>query len=318
MGGDIKLQSEEGKGTEIIFQLPITVGNKTLSRPTPPRIDSMSWSIPPVRKDRPPPARQVPIKSVALYTRNAQARELFSSLVGSFDVELADTDADPLHIDQVDHDAVCIGMELFEEIPALCLKLLGPEKLPVFVLYSEKERGAFFTSVAEADNVILVRRPLAIHRLVQCLREPWKYMGGRSIPRKQSSTPTDTIQALSMTSERQEVAAKAAETANTVRFETDFMTDEHKIPMPEPKTVLMVEDNQVNGKMGLKLLSIVGYKAELAEDGAVALDMIIKNESKYDVVLMDCQVCPACANLTIDAGDGWVGMHKTDTRVGEG
>ena len=123
-------------------------------------------------------------------------------------------------------------------------------------------------------------------------------MGGRSIPRKHVSTAPNTIEKLSLTTQRREIAAKAAVTANTVRFETDYdsIAEENKIPIPEPKTVLMVEDNEVNGKMGLKLLSIVGYNAELAEDGAVALEMIMQNQSRYDVVLMDCQVIPRVYN----------------------
>jgi DNA-binding response OmpR family regulator len=73
----------------------------------------------------------------------------------------------------------------------------------------------------------------------------------------------------------------------------------------------------VNGKMGLKLLAIAGYVGELAEDGEAALENIMDHGADYDVVLMDCQVCPdmACCLLS-DARDGWIRMHSTDTAVG--
>ena len=81
----------------------------------------------------------------------------------------------------------------------------------------------------------------------------------------------------------------------------------------------MVEDNEVNGRMGLKLLSIAGYSTELAEDGAVALEMITKPGVKYDIVLMNCQVHPALLTPNLpDACDGRLGMHATNTSAGNG
>lgn len=52
--------------------------------------------------------------------------------------------------------------------------------------------------------------------------------------------------------------------------------------------ILLVEDNLVNQKLTLALLSKMGYRADLAKNGQVALDML--SEKDYDLVLMDCQM----------------------------
>ena len=292
MGGDIRLKSEEGKGTEITFEIPVTLGNKAhTTRPAPPRSDSLTWSIPTRRTDNPSPAQIQPIQTIALYTPNPQTFEHLSHVFSVLGVSVMNTDQNPINVEKVSYDAVFVGIEIFELIPALNFKLLGEDKRPCLVLYSEKQRSPFFKAISEADNVILIRRPLAIHRLTSCLKDPSKYIGGHSLPQRLPS-PRHDFEKLSLTTERQ-IAAKAAVPGKTARFESgSTVVDDHKVPMPKPKKVLMVEDNEVNGKMGLKLLSIAGYVGELAEDGAVALEMIQDPLNKYDIVLMDCQVTP--------------------------
>jgi len=52
--------------------------------------------------------------------------------------------------------------------------------------------------------------------------------------------------------------------------------------------LLLVEDNMVNQKLALTLLSKMGYKADLAENGEQAL--VCLGLKHYDLVLMDCQM----------------------------
>ena len=65
-------------------------------------------------------------------------------------------------------------------------------------------------------------------------------------------------------------------------------------PKPEPQRtqtrgrVLVVEDNAINQKVALRLLSTLGYSADLAVNGAEALQKT--QETNYDVILMDCQM----------------------------
>lgn len=52
--------------------------------------------------------------------------------------------------------------------------------------------------------------------------------------------------------------------------------------------VLLVEDNDLNQEVGVKLLSDAGMKTDVAENGIVALEMLDRNE--YDLVIMDMQM----------------------------
>ena len=53
-------------------------------------------------------------------------------------------------------------------------------------------------------------------------------------------------------------------------------------------TLLLVEDNVVNQRVTLSQLKHLGYTADVASDGEVALQMM--TQTTYDLVLMDCQM----------------------------
>ena len=56
---------------------------------------------------------------------------------------------------------------------------------------------------------------------------------------------------------------------------------------PKPN-ILVAEDNELNGEIILELLRENGYKAELAENGKIALEMFERSESgEFGVILMD-------------------------------
>jgi signal transduction histidine kinase/CheY-like chemotaxis protein/ligand-binding sensor domain-containing protein len=64
---------------------------------------------------------------------------------------------------------------------------------------------------------------------------------------------------------------------------------------PEPRAfgvskmrILVVEDNKINQKIMLNLLARMGYRADLAEDGAEAIEAATRQT--YDVILMDIQM----------------------------
>jgi two-component system, sensor histidine kinase len=52
--------------------------------------------------------------------------------------------------------------------------------------------------------------------------------------------------------------------------------------------ILLVEDNKVNQTVALKMLGKLGYEAEVAENGAEAIDRV--KGSSFDLVLMDLQM----------------------------
>ena len=52
--------------------------------------------------------------------------------------------------------------------------------------------------------------------------------------------------------------------------------------------ILLAEDNRINQKVGLALLSRLGYKADVADNGLEALNAALK--TSYDLVLLDIQM----------------------------
>jgi signal transduction histidine kinase/HPt (histidine-containing phosphotransfer) domain-containing protein len=56
----------------------------------------------------------------------------------------------------------------------------------------------------------------------------------------------------------------------------------------EKLRLLMVEDNVVNQQVQLRMLSLMGYHPEVAENGRVALER--HRDAVYDLILMDCQM----------------------------
>ena len=61
-----------------------------------------------------------------------------------------------------------------------------------------------------------------------------------------------------------------------------------KLAEEHPLRILLAEDNLVNQKLALRLLEQMGYRADLASNGAEAVDSVARQS--YDVVLMDVQM----------------------------
>jgi two-component system sensor histidine kinase/response regulator len=54
------------------------------------------------------------------------------------------------------------------------------------------------------------------------------------------------------------------------------------------RRILVVEDNPINQEVMVELLAELGYTAELADDGAEALELLSRRD--YPLILMDCQM----------------------------
>lgn len=64
---------------------------------------------------------------------------------------------------------------------------------------------------------------------------------------------------------------------------------EESIEWNEPN-ILLVEDNKTNQLVALGMLDDMGLDADIANHGKEALEILNKGETKYDIILMDCQM----------------------------
>ncbi|KAJ9611722.1 hypothetical protein H2200_004906 [Cladophialophora chaetospira] len=90
----------------------------------------------------------------------------------------------------------------------------------------------------------------------------------------------------------------------SVRFApiVDVMENGSSTPAHETKTlsgstVLLVEDNKINQRLGVKMLKTLGYKAIVAEDGQEAIEKLIENDQDINLILMD-QSMPRMDGIT--------------------
>ena len=57
------------------------------------------------------------------------------------------------------------------------------------------------------------------------------------------------------------------------------------------KSILLVEDNLINSKLGQRMLATLGYNVVLAYNGLEALEAVKADHDSFSAVLMDLQVC---------------------------
>ncbi|OUS09454.1 hypothetical protein A9Q89_13160 [Gammaproteobacteria bacterium 53_120_T64] len=82
--------------------------------------------------------------------------------------------------------------------------------------------------------------------------------------------------------------------------------------------LLLVEDNLINQQVAIGILEDMGYFADIADNGAVALEMLqqASEEKPYQLILMDCQM-PVLDGYetTAEIRDGGAGERYTDINI---
>jgi len=80
-----------------------------------------------------------------------------------------------------------------------------------------------------------------------------------------------------------------------------------KKPLQLNAKILLVEDNQINQMVAMKMLQKIGLKAVLANNGVEALAIL--SEQSFDLVLMDCQM------PEMDGFDATTKIRKLDIKT---
>ncbi|KAK5948825.1 hypothetical protein OHC33_010076 [Knufia fluminis] len=116
-------------------------------------------------------------------------------------------------------------------------------------------------------HFVPVRRPLAWHRIMKSIE------GVRDMPLK-----TEVGRPSVRFAEDVEVMNEPQPTADSITAPGS----EELAP-----TIMLVEDNKINQKLGVKMLRKLGYNVVVADDGQEAIDLLIEQDESIDLILMD-------------------------------
>lgn len=98
-------------------------------------------------------------------------------------------------------------------------------------------------------------------------------------------------------------------------FEKEYLKKEvhnnsmQKIILTETKKALLVEDNEINQLVALRLLEKIGFIVEIAENGKIALEKAENNLYKYDIIFMDIHM------PIMDGFESSLHIRKFDTKT---
>lgn len=142
-------------------------------------------------------------------------------------------------------------------------QLLEQDLWPVLVPSDKKEAAKTMPRLLMASNVILLQSPLMWHTFEQRVSDAAKQQNSVSPARIVRFDPKVDI-----------VAPVDSEQSQECLTTKDL-------------TVLLVEDNPINQRLGRKMLATLRYEVLTADDGEQAIQQLTKHDAVVDAILMD-------------------------------
>lgn len=241
MGGEIAVESEEGKGTVFTFTIKTTISNEKFSQ--------LPFNLEVLEN-----------KKILVVDDNITNLSILKGQLERWKMQptLTDSPEEALNLIKEKHDFLIVIADMqFPNVDglefALTIKKIDP-KLPIISLSSisdtfYKEHPDLFCSV--------LTKPVKHHTLCRSI---YKELASKMYPVMVEKKFEETIPH-----------------KLSVEFASKF-----------PMEILLAEDNVMNQKFALKVLSKLGFEADLAENGLEVLEAILKKN--YHVILMDVQM----------------------------
>lgn len=175
---------------------------------------------------------------------------------------------------------VWASVNVLVQRPQLLRHLLSHASWIVLVPYDNENSLYELLGANPPQHIVPVRRPLAWHRImrsVTVLRDlPLKAEVGRPSVRFaedveiMNGDATPAFDALSLVSTN--------------------LTSSGDLPVEQKKdtfTIMLVEDNKINQKLGVKMIQKLGYDFVVANDGQEALELLVEQDEEVDLILCD-------------------------------
>ncbi|RPD69358.1 hypothetical protein L226DRAFT_539870 [Lentinus tigrinus ALCF2SS1-7] len=278
MSGTVDVESVEGEGATFIVQLPVTLPSRSPS--------------PTEQHDSPP---QAATKRLRVVYRNPRSQEQYLRLWSQYGYKTSS--GSPLSSAEElakDVDTIWTDAETVSQSSSLRGLIGSPQSIPVtmFIVHSDgRDLSPLEPELNEGKNVVLVKRPVIMHTVMEWIESPGERMGAHIKASKvRFALPPDD-------SETSFASSSSLKEKEPLRLDRDG--DREDIPMSPVKStaaekgrerprVLLVEDNLVNQRLGCRLLEKLGYDVTTANDGQQAIAAV--RQSYFVCCLMDCQM----------------------------
>ncbi|KIW89105.1 uncharacterized protein Z519_09957 [Cladophialophora bantiana CBS 173.52] len=201
---------------------------------------------------------------------NARFAEGLQLAWKAFDFEL--TRADPNDEIPDSFGYIWTDLVFLTSHPQLLERVLGLRHQLVILSYDSQKLVDEALGSVPPPHVIPVKRPFLWHRMVENL--VWAARTGRSSIDR---------------------SVRFAPVVDVVDNENSGQT--HETKTLSGSTVLLVEDNKINQKLGVKMLNTLGYDVIVADDGQDAIDKLVAHDRDIDIILMD-QSMPRMDGIT--------------------
>ena len=138
--------------------------------------------------------------------------------------------------------------------------------LLVLVPYATSDSLEGLAGIMSSSNFVLLPKPLIWHALEKRIA---------NVTQKGMPAPHQALRFAP------DVKVIALDPENTVIEAQDHSKTHRK------RTVLLVEDNPINQRLGEKMLASLNYEVVIASDGAAAIDLLLSQKLNFEVILMD-------------------------------
>ncbi|KEF62624.1 uncharacterized protein A1O9_00597 [Exophiala aquamarina CBS 119918] len=173
-----------------------------------------------------------------------------------FDVILADAD------DKIPDSwkAIWTDVKFLSTRPKLLERLLRLQDQFVLVSYDSQLVLDKTVGSVPPSHIIPIKRPFVWHRIIESVAKAVR-SGKSAVDR----------------------AVRFAPVVEVVEEGTPTMEKQNL----QGFTILLVEDNKINQKLGVKMLKLLGYNVLLADDGEEAIEKVLAHDLEIDLILMD-------------------------------
>lgn len=179
-----------------------------------------------------------------------------------------------------DLDYVWASSEYLRSNQRVFQKLRDDKDVTTLIPFDDDKTLLKLIGNSPGSNLLPLRRPFVFHKIASLMTDP-----SRKPVRPDALSRTvrfaSVVDLLDGDEESEYSPEMNRSTGNS------SVSDSTIAVMPLAKTVMLVEDNKVNQRLGTKMLKTLGYEVIVANDGQEAVDLLIEHSDKIDAILMD-------------------------------